>query len=141
MPNNSNLILILISSQELESLLQNEFMKAKPSELSQTNLRLIEGTMMIRSYLLERLSRIGKEDIKVCDVRVDQKSKLETFRGLLEDLLLRLVSNGSNQISQLRWKVLELNWSHHKPYTYLYWLMTGLSPRTSWVSEKRSVLR
>ena len=94
--------MILISSQELESLLQNEFMKADPSELSQTNLRLIEGTMMIRSYLLERLSRIGKEDIKVCDVRVDQKSKLETFRGLLEDLLLRLVSNGSNQVSQLR---------------------------------------
>ena len=102
MPNNFNLILILISSQELESLLQNEFMKADPSELSQTNLRLIEGTMMIRSHLLERLSRIGKEEIKVCDVRVDQKSKLETFRGLLEDLLLKLVSNGSNQVSQLR---------------------------------------
>ena len=102
MPNNSNLILILISSQELESLLQNEFMKADPSELSQPNLRLIEGTMMIRSYLLDRLSRIGKEDIKVCDLRVDQKSKLETFRGLLEDLLLRLVSKGSIQVSQLR---------------------------------------
>ena len=94
--------MIFISSQELESLLQNEFMKADASELSQTNLRLIEGTMMIRSHLLERLSRIGKEDIKVCDVRVDQKSKLETFRGLLEDLLLRLVSNGSNQVSELR---------------------------------------
>ena len=103
MPNNFNLILmIFISSQELESLLQNEFMKADASELSQTNLRLIEGTMMIRSHLLERLSRIGKEEIKVCDVRVDQKSKLETFRGLLEDLLLKLVSNGSNQVSQLR---------------------------------------
>ena len=94
--------MIFISSQELESLLQNEFMKADASELSQTNLRLIEGTMMIRSHLLERLSRIGKEEIKVCDVRVDQKSKLETFRGLLEDLLLKLVSNGSNQVSQLR---------------------------------------
>ena len=106
----SNLILIFISSQELESLLQNEFMKADPSELSQTNLRLIEGTMIIRSHLLQRLSSIGKEEIKVCDVRVDQKSKLETFRGLLEDLLLRLVSNGNNQVIQLRWKVPYLKW-------------------------------
>ena len=77
-------------------------MNADPSEFSQTNLRLIEGSMMIRNSLLERLSMIGKEEIKICDVRVDQKSKLETFRGLLEDLLLRLVSNGNNQVSQLR---------------------------------------
>ena len=91
------------SSQELESLLQNEFMKADPSELSQTNLRLIEASMRLRNSLLVRLSMIGKEEIKVCDARVDQKSKLETFRGLLEDLLLKLVSNGSSQISQLRY--------------------------------------
>ena len=84
-------------------MLQKEFMKADPSEFSQTNLRLIEGSMMIRNSLLERLSMIGKEEIKICDVRVDQKSKLETFRGLLEDLLLRLVSNASNQVSQLRY--------------------------------------
>ena len=89
----------------MESLLQNEFMKADPSELSQKNLRLIEGAMTIRNSLLERLSMIGKEEIKVCDVRVDQKSKLETFRGLLEDLLLRLVSNASNQVSQLRYQI------------------------------------
>lgn len=81
-------------------------MKADPSELSQTNLRLIEGSMMIRNSLLERLSMIGKEEIKICDVRVDQKSKLETFRGLLEDLLLRLVSNANNHVSQLRYGII-----------------------------------
>ena len=97
----------------MESLLQNEFMKADPSELSQKNLRLIEGAMTIRNSLLERLSMIGKEEIKVCDVRVDQKSKLETFRGLLEDLLLRLVSNASNQVSQLRYQMRGSYFSHH----------------------------
>ena len=97
--------LYVYSSQELESLLQNEFMKADPSELSQKNLRLIEGAMTIRNSLLERLSMIGKEEIKACDVRVDQKSKLETYRGLLEDLLLKLVSNVSNQVSQLRYQI------------------------------------
>ena len=88
-------------------------MKADPSELSQTNLRLIEGAMTIRNSLLERLSMIGKEEIKVCDVRVDQKSKLETYRGLLEDLLLRLVSNASNQVSQLRYQMRGSYFSHH----------------------------
>ena len=86
----------------MESLLQNEFVKADTLEVSKINLRLVEGGLVMRSALLQRLSMIGKEEIKLCDARLDQKSKLEAFRGLLEDLLLRLVSNGSPQVSELR---------------------------------------
>ena len=86
----------------MESLLQNEFVKADTLEVSKINLRLVEGGLVMRSALLQRLSMIGKEEIKLCDARLDQKSKLEAFRGLLEDLLLRLVSNGSPQVFELR---------------------------------------
>ena len=86
----------------MESLLQNEFVKADTLEVSKINLRLVEGGLVMRSALLQRLSMIGKEEIKLCDARLDQKSKLEAFRGLLEDLLLRLVSDGSPQVSELR---------------------------------------
>ena len=58
-----------------------------------------------RNNLLERLSMIRQDKIKTCDSRINQKRKLDEFRVLVDDFLLRLVANQDIKLSDLRFQL------------------------------------
>lgn len=89
-------------SSDVENILQSTIIEVEASSLEQTYTTVLEQVLDIRRKLLERLRMIRKDNVSVCDSRIDQGRKLTELRVSVEEILQEAVSVQVSAVSGLR---------------------------------------
>ena len=98
------LVSLLFFSSGVENILQTTILQVDVSKLAETPIytNILEQVLAIRKTLVERLRRLRKGEVKVCDGRLSQDSEVREMIVRLEEILLQTVSVQTTQPAGLR---------------------------------------